>query len=189
MGLGNPTAHYEKTRHNAGFWFLDAVADSHHLAFHPDPRFHGLTAKLDLNGTSVYLLKPTTFMNRSGQSVAALVHYLKFNPVEILVAHDELDLPPGVVRLKRGGGHGGHNGLRDIISQLGSSDFYRLRFGIGHPGDRSAVVDYVLHAPSRAENELLQGAMARALALLPDLLMGKLELFMNRLHATSKPRE
>jgi PTH1 family peptidyl-tRNA hydrolase len=186
VGLGNPTVHYEKTRHNAGFWFLDEVADSYHLVFRQDQKFYGLIARLDLNGTTVHLLKPTTFMNRSGQSVGALAQYLKINPSEILVAHDELDLLPGVVRLKRGGGHGGHNGLRNIVSHLGSSDFYRLRFGIGHPGDRAAVVDYVLHAPSTVEKELLRGAIARALALLPDLLAGKLEAVMNRLHAVSK---
>ncbi len=185
VGLGNPTAQYEKTRHNAGFWFLDEAAAKYGQTLHQDQKFHGLVGKLDLNGTVVHLLKPMTFMNRSGQSVGALTQYFKIDPSEILVVHDELDLPPGVARLKRGGGHGGHNGLRDIISHLGSSDFYRLRLGIGHPGDRAAVMDYVLGVPSHTEMELLQGAVARALAFLPDMLGGKLEHVMNRLHAAS----
>jgi PTH1 family peptidyl-tRNA hydrolase len=182
VGLGNPTAQYEKTRHNAGFWFLDEVAVRHRLAFRQDQGFHGLVTRLDLNGATVHLLKPTTFMNRSGLSVGALVKYFKIEPAEILVAHDELDLPPGVVRLKRGGGHGGHNGLRDIVSHLGSPDFYRLRFGIGHPGERSAVVGYVLDAPPLSERELLRDAIGRASALLPDMLTDRLDSVMNRLH-------
>lgn len=184
-GLGNPTAQYEKTRHNAGFWFLDEVASHYRLVFHQDQRFQGWVAKLELHGDTVFLLKPTTYMNRSGQSVGALAKYFKIEPAEILVAHDELDLVPGVVRLKRGGGHGGHNGLRDLMAHLGSADFYRLRFGIGHPGDRAAVVSYVLDAPNRADGELVESAIARAKALLPDMLIGRLDAVMNRLHADS----
>jgi PTH1 family peptidyl-tRNA hydrolase len=153
------------------------------LVFHQDQRFQGLVAKLELHGDTVFLLKPTTYMNRSGQSAGALAKYFKIQPSEILVAHDELDLVPGIVRLKRGGGHGGHNGLRDLIAHLGSADFYRLRFGIGHPGDRTAVVSYVLDAPGRADGELVDGAIARAIALLPDMLTGRLDAVMNRLHA------
>ena len=181
-GLGNPTPRYQKTRHNAGFWFLDRLAAAYRVEFRHDPRFHGLLARLDLMGEVVYLLKPTTFMNRSGQSIGALVNYFKLETTDVLVAHDELDLAPGVARLKRGGGHGGHNGLRDLIPHLGSPDFYRLRFGIGHPGDRAAVIEYVLHPPSRPEEEQIEHAMDRAVALASELFAGRLELVMNRLH-------
>lgn len=183
VGLGNPTAQYEKTRHNAGFWFLDEVAAYYRLSFRPEQRFHGLTAKLDLHGETVFLLKPTTYMNRSGLSVGALARFFRIASSDILVIHDELDLPPGVVRLKCGGGHGGHNGLRDLVARLGAPDFYRLRFGIGHPGDRAAVVSYVLNTPSAEESKLIGGAIARVMAIFPSVLEGKLDSVMNRLHA------
>lgn len=189
VGLGNPTQQYAQTRHNAGFWFLDEVAARARLQFRHEPRYHGEVATLDIAGASVYLLKPLTFMNRSGESVAALARFLKLEPDRILVAHDELDLPPGVVRLKRGGGHGGHNGLRDLISRLGAAEFCRLRFGIGHPGDRSRVVGYVLQAPPPAEGDAIKGAIARAMALFPELVSGPLESVMNRLHAAESARE
>lgn len=189
VGLGNPTAQYEKTRHNAGFWFLDEIADRQRLVFHQDQRFHGQFAKLEWQGATVFLLKPTTYMNRSGQAVGALAKYFKIEPSEILVAHDELDLMPGVVRLKRGGGHGGHNGLRDMVAHLGSADFYRLRLGIGHPGDKSAVVSYVLDAPGRAERELIDTTITQAIGLLSDILDGRLEAVMNRLHTKPKAEQ
>lgn len=185
VGLGNPTAQYEKTRHNAGFWFLDEIAARYRLVFHQDQRFHGQLAKLEWQGVTVHLLKPMTYMNRSGQSVGAVAKYFKIEPSEILVAHDELDLVPGVVRLKRGGGHGGHNGLRDMVAHVGSSDFYRLRFGIGHPGERLAVASYVLDAPGRADRELIDTVIAKAAGVLPDLLTGRLEVVMNHLHTKS----
>jgi PTH1 family peptidyl-tRNA hydrolase len=189
VGLGNPTAQYEKTRHNAGFWFLDEVAAQHRLPFRSEQRFHGLTARLELNGDMVFLLKPTTYMNRSGLSVGALAKFFRIAPPNILVAHDDLDLPPGVVRLKRGGGHGGHNGLRDLVANLGSADFYRLRFGIGHPGDRAAVVSYVLNTPSAEENKIISGAIARVMPIFPNLLAGKLDSVMNQLHGDGSRRE
>lgn len=185
VGLGNPTAQYEKTRHNAGFWFLDELAGEQRVSFHQDQRFHGWTGRLGVDGVPVHLLKPTTYMNRSGQAVGALAKYFKIEPAEILVVHDELDLSPGVVRLKRGGGHGGHNGLRDLIAHLGTADFYRLRFGIGHPGDRAAVIHYVLDTPMAAESEQIRDAMKRALKFVPAILDGELEKVMNHLHGSA----
>lgn len=180
--MGNPSSRYEKTRHNAGFWFLDEIASRHHLSFQADSRIHGALAKLDFAQGAVFLLKPMTYMNRSGGSVAAVAHYYKITPGEILVAHDELDFEPGTVKLKAGGGHGGHNGLRDIIEKLGSSEFYRLRIGIGHPGNRADVTAYVLDRPSAAEGDILRAAISRAVDCFPDLLQGKLEAVMNVLH-------
>jgi PTH1 family peptidyl-tRNA hydrolase len=186
VGLGNPGAQYDKTRHNAGFWFLDEVASRSGVVFRGEGRFQGAIARLERKGGYVYLLKPLTFMNRSGQSVASLAKYFKIKPDEILVAHDELDLPPGLVRLKRGGSHGGHNGLRDMISSLGSAEFYRLRLGIGHPGNRAAVVKYVLGEPSRSDGGLVREAISKTLDLLPEILDGNMSAAMDRLHATSK---
>jgi len=183
VGLGNPGGQYEKTRHNAGFWFLDEVAARHRLAFRDEGRFYGAVAKLDWKGGHVYLLKPLTFMNRSGQSVAALAKYFKIDPDEMLVAHDELDLPPGTARLKRGGGHGGHNGLRDIVASLATPSFFRLRLGIGHPGDRSQVVKYVLGEPSRDDEALIAQNIGAAADLLPPMLDGDFSAAINRLHA------
>lgn len=186
VGLGNPTAEYERTRHNAGFWFLDEIADHYKAIFKPESRFHGAVARLDLEREQVYLVKPSTYMNRSGLSVGAISRYYKIAPPEILVVHDELDLPPGTVRLKRGGGHGGHNGLRDLAACVGTTDYYRLRLGIGHPGDRNQVIHYVLGAPSRSEEELIRSAMTRAMNVLPDILAGNLSSVMNRLHTDEK---
>jgi len=182
VGLGNPTSEYESTRHNAGFWFVDGVANRYGLSFHADVRSQSQLATMDLNGERVYLLKPMKYMNRSGDSVAALANYYKISPARILVAHDELDLLPGVVRLKRGGGHGGHNGLRDIISKLGSADFTRVRLGIGHPGNRNDVVDYVLGRPPKIDRELLLGAVERSVEFIPQVLNGGLDKVMNALH-------
>jgi PTH1 family peptidyl-tRNA hydrolase len=182
VGLGNPTSQYEGTRHNAGFWFLDGVAQEFRAHFSADTRFHGWTAQADVAGAKVLLLKPSTYMNRSGLAVASAARYFKIAPGEILVAHDELDLPPGVARLKRGGGHGGHNGLRDIIAALGGNDFYRLRLGIGHPGERAEVVGYVLHAPSKIEEDLIQAAIRRAIPRIPDLMAGRVDVAMKQLH-------
>ena len=145
VGLGNPGADYDKTRHNVGFWLLDSLARRYGGVFRREAKFHGEACQVSVDGHPLWLLKPQTFMNRSGASVIALARFYKLVPEAILVVHDELDLPPGAVRLKRGGGHGGHNGLRDIIQQLGSREFLRLRLGIGHPGDSRAVINYVLH--------------------------------------------
>jgi PTH1 family peptidyl-tRNA hydrolase len=187
VGLGNPGREYEATRHNAGFWWVDAVAAGKSASFKPEKKFHGLAARLAVNNREVWLLKPETFMNLSGRAVSALAGFYKITPDEILVVHDELDLPPGTVRLKKGGGHGGHNGLKDIIAQLGTPDFWRLRLGIGHPGDRNAVVNFVLNAPQRAEQELIDSAVDASLAGLPQLLSGDFPAAMIKLHTKPKP--
>lgn len=181
-GLGNPSARYEPTRHNAGFWFLDEVAERYRLRFSSDTRTQGLLTTWEWQGETVFLLKPMQYMNRSGSAVATLARFYKIHPEQILVAHDELDLAPGVVRLKRGGGHGGHNGLKDIIAQLGSSDFLRLRLGIGHPGCRDQVTNYVLDRPSQGDLGMIRAAILRAVDLLPVIVLGNVEGAMNVLH-------
>lgn len=183
VGLGNPGAGYAATRHNAGFWWIEALARQHHGQFRPESRYHGETGRISLEGREVWLLKPMTFMNRSGQAVAALARFLRIALPEILVAHDDLDLPPGVARLKRAGGHGGHNGLRDLIAHLGGNDFARLRLGIGHPGDSRAVLDYVLRRPPQTERELLEEAIAAALEQWPRLAAGDWAGAMQDLHS------
>lgn len=186
VGLGNPGREYEATRHNAGFWWVDAVAAAKSASFKPEKKFHGEAVRLAANNREVWLLKPETFMNLSGRAVSALAGFYKITPDEILVVHDELDLPPGTVRLKKGGGHGGHNGLKDIIAQLGTPDFWRLRLGIGHPGDRNAVVNFVLNAPQRAEQALIEAAVDASLAGLPQLLAGDFPAAMLKLHTKPK---
>ncbi len=183
VGLGNPGCEYETTRHNVGFRWVDELARMHQAQFKSDSKFHGLAARATLHGHEVFLLKPQTFMNASGRSVGALAQFYKITPAEILVAHDELDLLPGVARLKTGGGHGGHNGLKDIIAQLGSKDFWRLRMGIGHPGERTDVANYVLNDPRREERELIAGAMQRALNVAHLVIEGKTEAAMLKLHS------
>ena len=142
VGLGNPGAKYTETRHNAGFWFIEEVARKYSATFRPENKFHGEVAKISLQGKDIWLLKPATFMNRSGLAVKSLLSFYRISAEQLLVAHDEIDLPPGTAKLKTGGGHGGHNGLRDIISQLGTNDFHRLRIGVGHPGSKDQVVGY-----------------------------------------------
>ncbi|MGX2041973.1 aminoacyl-tRNA hydrolase [Methylocaldum sp. MU1018] len=186
VGLGNPTAKYEKTRHNAGFWFVDEIASSRGVALREDRRFQGAVAALEFGKDSVLLLKPMTFMNRSGQSVAAVARYYKIGIEEILVAHDELDFAPGVVRLKCGGGHGGHNGLRDLIDKLGGAGFCRIRIGIGHPGHRDDVVPYVLGSPDDDQRRLIARAISRAIELFPGMVHGDLSAVTNDLHADSR---
>ena len=183
VGLGNPGPRYEATRHNAGFWFVDELARRSGAVFRSEAKFYGETCRITLGGRDCLLLKPSTFMNRSGQSVSALAKFYKADPNEILVVHDELDMEPGVARLKMGGGHGGHHGLRDIGSALNSKEFLRLRVGIGHPGHRDAVVDYVLARPSRADRERIVEALARAERVMPEVLAGNLQKAMNLLHA------
>ncbi len=182
IGLGNPGPHYHQTRHNAGSWFLHAVAERHGAALRPESRFHGLLGRAEIDGRPLWLLEPTTYMNRSGEAVAALARFYKLPPRSLLVAHDELDLPPGTVRLKLGGGHGGHNGLRDIIARLGSRDFLRLRLGIGHPGHKDAVTGYVLSRPRPEERAAIDQAIECALEVLPQVVSGELQAAMNRLH-------
>ncbi|MES9958229.1 MAG: aminoacyl-tRNA hydrolase [Sedimenticola sp.] len=184
VGLGNPGAQYDETRHNAGFWFVDLVARRHGGMFKSETKFHGQTCRVRIDGRECWLLKPSTFMNRSGQAVSALANYFKIPIEEILVAHDELDIPAGSVRLKRGGGHGGHNGLRDIVSAMGGKDFWRLRIGIDHPGNARQVVDYVLGRPSRDDAIEIEREIARAEELLPRILAGDSQKVMNLLHTT-----
>jgi peptidyl-tRNA hydrolase, PTH1 family len=181
VGLGNPGPQYEATRHNAGFWWMDQVCAETGSKLNLEAKFFGHAGKL--NGASeVWLLKPTTFMNVSGRAVGAIAKFYKIAPDEVLVIHDELDLPPGTVKLKKGGGHGGHNGLKDITAQLGTPDFWRLRIGIGHPGDKSQVANFVLHAPTREEQALIEQNIDQSTTLLPLLLQGKFEEAMLKLH-------
>jgi PTH1 family peptidyl-tRNA hydrolase len=182
VGLGNPEADYGDTRHNAGFWFLDLLAIHLSQSFRYEKRFNADEAKFRPGGKDVILLKPQTFMNRSGQSVGAVMRFYKMRSEQILVVHDELDLEPGDNRLKQGGGHGGHNGLRDTISHLGNRDFFRLRVGIGHPGDRDQVTSYVLHRPSAQDKELIQAANQRTLEVMPLLFEGRFDKAMQALH-------
>ena len=183
VGLGNPGREYETTRHNVGFRWVDELAHLQNLSFKSEAKFHGLAARGQLHGHEMLLLKPQTFMNVSGRAVGALAQFYKIAPVEILVVHDELDLPPGVARLKMGGGHGGHNGLKDIIAHLGSKDFWRLRIGIGHPGERTDAAGYVLNDPRREERKLIDAAMQRALDVAYLVIEGKTEAAMLKLHS------
>ena len=182
VGLGNPGAQYEATRHNVGFWFVDAIANASREPFRVEPKFFGELCRISLGGRDLRLLKPATYMNRSGQSVAAVARYFDLSPEQILVAHDELDLPVGSVRLKQGGGHAGHNGLRDTIAVLGTREFWRLRIGIAHPGDRTLVTGYVLGRPSREDGEGIFNALTDAEHVLVDLAEAKFQLAMNHLH-------
>ena len=181
IGLGNPGAEYLRTRHNVGFWFLDALAAEQRVSFRATRRFHGETVKARVAGEDVLLVKPDTFVNRSGQAARAVLDFFKYSPAEVLVVHDDLDLPAGTVRVKRGGGHGGHNGLRDIISHIGDG-FARLRFGIGHPGGQPAVIDYVLGTPRREEEDAILDAFAAAFAELPHLVEGDFDAAARALH-------
>ena len=184
VGLGNPGPEYDQTRHNAGALFVERVAASQRVNLSVDRKYFGLVGKFNHQGREVRLLIPTTYMNRSGQSVAALANFFKIKPEEILVAHDELDMPPGVAKLKQGGGHGGHNGLRDIIAQLGNqNNFHRLRLGIGHPGHASLVSGYVLGRAPRSEQELLDKSIDFALDVLPEILTGDWTVAMRKLHS------
>jgi PTH1 family peptidyl-tRNA hydrolase len=181
VGLGNPGAQYEATRHNAGFWWVDQVCAETGSKLNLEAKFFGHAGKLKSH-EDTWLLKPTTFMNASGRAVAALAKFYKITPESILVIHDELDLPPGVTKLKKGGGHGGHNGLKDIAAQLGTPDFWRLRLGIGHPGDKNQVANFVLHAATRDEQTLIEQNIDQSTTLLPLLLQGKFEEAMLKLH-------
>ncbi|WP_071871888.1 aminoacyl-tRNA hydrolase [Atopomonas hussainii] len=184
VGLGNPGVEYEQTRHNAGAWFVERVAASEGVTLAADRKYFGLTGRFRHQGQDVRLLIPTTYMNRSGQAVAALASFFRIPIDSILVAHDELDMPPGVAKLKQGGGHGGHNGLRDIIAQMANQNsFQRLRIGIGHPGDSKLVSNYVLGRAPRNEQELIEASIANSLAVLPQLLDGDLKTAMQRLHS------
>jgi len=181
VGLGNPGPEHADTRHNAGFWCVDRLAASAGGSLRPHARYHGDVGRVTIEGRELWLLKPATYMNRSGLAVRALAEYLRIAPGETLVAHDELDLPTGAVRLKLGGGPGGHNGVRDVITQVGDG-FWRLRLGIGHPGNRQEVIDYVLRRAPAAEQALLDEAVVAAAAAVPRLLVEGAEKVMNSLH-------
>lgn len=182
VGLGNPGAKYQHTRHNAGFDFVDALLPVG-MNLREDKRFHGDVGEITVDGRRVWLLKPLTYMNRSGDAVAGLANYFKIPPEQILVVHDELDLPPGQIRLKTGGGSGGHNGLKDIVTKLGgNSSFVRLRVGVGHPGSADQVVGYVLQRAPASEADLTEEAMHRALPLIPKIVAGETSAAMNELH-------
>ncbi|MFC4277055.1 aminoacyl-tRNA hydrolase [Achromobacter aloeverae] len=189
VGLGNPGPEYETTRHNAGFWLADHVADDLRATFAMEKGFSGFVAKARHGGENVVLLKPMTYMNKSGQAVGALARFFKFTPEQVLVLHDELDLMPGEVKLKQGGGHAGHNGLRDIQSALGSPNFWRLRLGIGHPrtlGLAQQVADFVLHAPRREELTGIESVIDRCRAVMPQLLDGEFTKATQQLHRENK---
>jgi PTH1 family peptidyl-tRNA hydrolase len=181
VGLGNPGADYENTRHNAGALFVEALARAAGQTLRPEKKYHGLYARIQWQGLDLHLLNPTTFMNRSGLAIKALADFFKIQPQQILIAHDELDLPPGTAKLKKGGGHGGHNGLRDTIAHLGTNDFQRLRIGIGHPGDSRRVTGYVLGRLGKQETEELNAVIDEIMRVLPDAASGKLPAAMNRL--------
>ncbi|SEI39206.1 peptidyl-tRNA hydrolase, PTH1 family [Allopseudospirillum japonicum] len=184
IGLGNPGAEYAATRHNAGAWFVENLARQSGVSLSPHKNFYGLYAKIILDGQEVHLLNPTTFMNRSGQAVAALMKFYKLPLASLLVAHDELDLAPGIARFKQAGGHGGHNGLRDIIAHLANQkDFYRLRIGIGHPGSSDKVTGHVLKRAPASEQTLIEQALAASHQALPWVLKGQWTQAMNQLHA------
>jgi PTH1 family peptidyl-tRNA hydrolase len=181
VGLGNPGAEYEYTRHNAGFWFVDLLAEAGGAQYRVESKFQGVLAKVRIGGGDLLLLKPATYMNRSGQAAQALASFYKFAPEEILVAHDELDLPPGTARLKRGGGHGGHNGLRSLHQHLGES-YARLRLGIGHPGNKDLVHDYVLGRPSQPDLRLIEDALSRSQAAMDTLMKQTWDKASQQLH-------
>lgn len=182
VGLGNPGEQYARTRHNAGAWLVEELARSLSASLNFETKFHGFCGKIKTVDGYCHLLIPTTYMNKSGLAVKALSQFYKIAPQEILVAHDELDLPVGDARLKFAGGHGGHNGLRDMIAHLNTADFYRLRFGIGHPGNKNLVTDYVLHQPSQAERSAIDQAIETSIKVLPLILAGDFAKAMNQLH-------
>ena len=186
-GLGNPGAEYQATRHNAGFWWLDALARDWKLTLTADKSCHGLVARTSVNGQPVWLLKPQTFMNLSGRSVAVLARFYKIAPHEILVVHDELDIIAGHLKLKRGGSHAGHNGLRDIHEQLGSDVYWRLRIGIGHPGVKAEVINWVLKKPLAADKAAIEACIERSIKAVPLLLSGEMEKATMLLHTKPPP--
>lgn len=186
VGLGNPGAEYEKTRHNAGFWLVDELAWQYKAPLRTEGKYSGDVSRAVLPGGDLWLLKPMTYMNLSGQAVGALARFYKIAPEEILVVHDELDLPPGAARFKQGGGHGGHNGLKDIIAKLGSPNFWRLRIGIGHPGDRNEVANFVLKKARAEEQQAIDDAIAKAMQVMPQAIAGDMAVAMKTLHTAAK---
>lgn len=188
VGLGNPGSEYDGTRHNAGFWYLDALSRELKTPVVMDKNYHGLVGRTTVNGQAVWLLEPQTYMNLCGKSVAGLARFFKIQPEEILVAHDELDLPPGEAKLKLGGSHAGHNGLRDIHAQLGSDRYWRLRLGVGHPGAKAEVVHWVLKKPSLDHRIAIDQTIDRAIKALPHLLTGSMDKATMQIHTSKPPR-
>ncbi len=189
VGLGNPGVGYAETRHNAGFWLLDRLATQTGAMLRPEPRYKGECARVSIAGQTLWLLKPQTFMNRSGQAITPLLAFYKIPPTAMLVGHDDLDLPAGVVRLKQGGGHGGHNGLRDTMRQLGRNDFLRLRIGIGHPGVGGDVVAYVLEPPPLSERQSIETALDAVMPVFPQIVQGEFNKAMQVLHRLKPPTD
>lgn len=187
VGLGNPGASYSETRHNAGFWFVDELARKWGATLKNDRKLLGDTAAVTVCGGKLRLLKPDTFVNRSGESIAALLRYFRLEPAACLVAYDELDLPPGTVRFKLGGGHGGHNGVRDTIRHLGTADFPRLRIGIGHPGHKSAVTGYVLSRPESGQRDAILRGIDAAVGEIEAYVAGDWDKATARLHLATRP--
>jgi PTH1 family peptidyl-tRNA hydrolase len=185
IGLGNPGAEYSETRHNAGFWFCERLARELGANFSRESRYHGWVA--NARDAGIWLLMPSTFMNESGRAVQALAHFYRIAPAEMLVVHDELDIPPGQLRLKFGGGLGGHNGLKSLTAHLGTQDYWRLRVGIGHPGDRNEVVNYVLKPPRKEERELIEESLDRALLAWPQLARGDFNAATQKINARPAP--
>ena len=186
VGLGNPGREYERTRHNAGYWWVDSIAGRKKARWSKESKFSGLVARVEEGDRDFWMLKPSTYMNESGRSVSAFLRFHKIEPGEMLVVHDELDLPPGTVRLKKGGGTGGHNGLTDVVEMLGTKDFWRLRIGIGHPGHKDLVSDYVLGKARKEDQQLIDAAWERSLDLLPRLASGRMTDAMTWLHTAPK---
>ncbi len=187
VGLGNPGAEYERTRHNAGYWFVDELLRRHGGSWRRESRHQSELARSRIADVELWLQKPLTFMNGSGAAVASVARFHRIEPAEILVVHDEIDLPPGAARLKQGGGHGGHNGLRDVIAHLGA-DFWRLRLGVGHPGSKDEVIDYVLQRPRAEERSLIDAALTSALDVVPELLCAGAQKAMQTLHTRDNER-
>jgi len=188
VGLGNPGPEYAATRHNAGFWWIDALARELKVHLQPERSYWGLAARANVQGQSVWLLQPQTFMNLSGKSVGALARFFKIQPDEILVAHDELDFPPGQVKLKKGGSHGGHNGLRDIHAQLGSGDYWRLRLGIGHPGLKGEVTGWVLKKAPADQQQAIEESIVHSLKAWPLLAAGEMDKATAQINTSKPPR-
>jgi PTH1 family peptidyl-tRNA hydrolase len=185
-GLGNPGREHARDRHNVGFWLVDRLAAAHSAALRKDSRHQALVARITASAGDVWLCEPQTYMNLSGRSVGGLARFYKIEPEEILVVHDELDFPPGTVKMKLGGGVAGHNGLKDIQAQLGTQGFWRLRIGIGHPGDRDVVADYVLNSPTPGERALIEASVERGLEIMSLVLAGDMQGAMHRLHSSNR---
>lgn len=183
VGLGNPGSEYAETRHNVGVWLIQEIAHLYKATLRQESKFKGLVDRIHIDGHECWLLVPTTYMNHNGQAVKALSQFYKITPEEILIAHDELDFPAGTLRVKKGGSNGGHNGVGDVIDNLASKDFYRLRIGISHPGTSDQVLDYVLHKPNLADKKLIKNSIADAMPLIPDMVQGNWEKAMQILHS------